>query len=72
MSFLWALAGLAGGEVGAQAPAAGLLFTPPAVPFPKESTKNGCPARAGQAAAEVRLEDYDGPVKKTVGNLRHR
>ena len=67
MSFLGALAGLAGGEVCAQAPPAPLQ-QPPAVPFPEEATKNAA-APCVQPPPMVRLEDYDGPLKKTVGTF---
>jgi hypothetical protein len=67
MSLLGALAGLAGGEVCAQAPPAPLQ-QPPAVPFPEEATKNAA-APCVQPPPMVRMEDYDGPLKKTVGTF---
>jgi len=67
MSFLAALAGLAGGLVCAQEPPAPPQ-QPPAAPFPQEATKNGA-APCVQPPPMVRLEDYDGPLKKTVGTF---
>jgi len=66
MSFLGALAGLAGGVVCAQGPPA--PPQPPAAPFPEEATKNAA-APCVQPPPMVRLEDYDGPLKKTVGTF---
>ncbi len=67
MSFLAVLAGLAGGVVCAQAPPAPPQ-PPPAAPFPEEATKNAA-APCVQPPPMVRLEDYDGPLKKTVGTF---
>jgi hypothetical protein len=66
MSFLGALAGLAGGVVCAQGPPA--PPQPPAAPFPEEAKKNAA-APCVQPPPMVRLEDYDGPLKKTVGTF---
>ena len=67
MSFLAVLAGLAGGVVCAQEPPAPPQ-PPPAAPFPEEATKNAA-APCVQPPPMVRLEDYDGPLKKTVGTF---
>ena len=67
MSFLGALAGLAGGVVCAQGPPAPPQ-QPPAVPLREEATKNVA-APCVQPPPMVRLEDYDGPLKKTVGTF---
>jgi hypothetical protein len=67
MSFLGALAGLAGGVVCAQGPPAPPQ-QPPAVPLHEEATKNVA-APCVQPPPMVRLEDYDGPLKKTVGTF---
>jgi len=67
MSFLAVLAGLADGVVCAQEPPAPPQ-QPPAAPFPEEATKNAV-APCVQPPPMVRLEDYDGPLKKTVGTF---
>jgi hypothetical protein len=67
MSFLPALAGLAGGVVCAQGPPAP-PHQPPAAPLHEETTKNVA-ASCVQPPPMVRLEDYDGPLKKTVGTF---
>ena len=58
-SFLVALAGLAGGKVYAQDLPA---------PFTEEATKNAV-APCVEPPPMVRLEDYDGPLKKVVGTF---
>ncbi len=67
MFFLAALAGLAGGVVCAQGPPAPPL-PPPAAPLHEEATKNVA-APCVEPPPMVRLEDYDGPLKKTVGTF---
>src|SRR6266576_7144238 len=67
MFFLAALAGLAGGVVCAQRPPAPPL-PPPAAPSHEEATKNVA-APCVEPPPMVRLEDYDGPLKKTVGTF---
>src|SRR6202047_3584549 len=67
MSILPALAGLAGGVVCARGPPAAPQ-QPPAAPFAEEATKNAA-APCVQPPPMVRLEDYDGPLKKTVGTF---
>lgn len=68
MSFLAALAGLAGGVVcGAQEPPTSPQQLP-AVPSREEATKNVA-APCVEPAPIVRLEDYDGPLKKVVGTF---
>jgi len=67
MSFLAALAELAGGAACAQGPPAPPQQAP-AAPFPEEATKNAS-ASCVQPPPMVRLEDYDGPLKKTVGTF---
>jgi len=69
MSFLAALAGVAGGTLGAQerpTPAPGQQ--PAAAPFNEEATKNVA-APCVEPSPMVRLEDYDGPLKKVVGTF---
>ncbi len=69
MSFLAALAGVAGGTLGAQerpTPAPGQQ--PAAAPFNEEATKNVA-APCVEPPPMVRLEDYDGPLKKVVGTF---
>jgi hypothetical protein len=65
--FLAALAGLAGGVVCAQGPPAAPQRPTPA-PFEEEAAKNGT-APCLQPAPMVRLEDYNGPLKKVVGTF---
>lgn len=67
VSFLVALAVLAGGTVCAQEPPA-LPQQPPAAPSQEEASKNVA-APCVQPAPMVRLEDYDGPLKKVVGTF---
>ncbi len=69
MSFLAALAGLAGGVACAQGPLASPQ-QPPAAPSPlqQEATKSVA-VPCVQPAPMVRLEDYDGPLKKVVGTF---
>jgi hypothetical protein len=67
MSILPALAGLAGGVVCAQGPPAPPQQSP-AAPLQEEATKNVA-APCVQPPPMVRLEDYDGPLKKTVGTF---
>src|SRR6266849_10948822 len=69
MFFLAVLGGVAGGVVCAQQPPAP---APPqqiaAAPLPEEGVKNGA-AACVQPAPMVRIEDYDGPLKKVVGTF---
>ena len=67
MSFLAALAGLAGSVVCAQEPPAPPQ-PPPAEPFTEEATKNAA-APCVEPPPMVRIEDYDGPLKKVVGTF---
>jgi len=67
MSFLAALAGLAGGVLCAQEPPAPPQ-QPPAMPFSEEATKNVA-APCVEPPPMVRIEDYDGPLKKVVGTF---
>ncbi len=67
MFFPAALASLAGGVVCAQGPPAPPL-PPPAAPLHEEATKNVA-APCVEPPPMVRLEDYDGPLKKTVGTF---
>jgi hypothetical protein len=67
MSFLAALAGLAGGVAYAQEPPPPPQ-QPPTAPLQEEATKNAL-APCVQPPPMVRLEDYDGPLKKTVGTF---
>jgi len=67
MSFLAALAGLAGGVVSAQEPPVPAQQQP-AVPFTEEATKNAA-APCVEPPPMVRIEDYDGPLKKVVGTF---
>jgi len=67
MSFLVVLAGLAGGMVCAQEPPASPQ-PPPATPLQEEASKKVA-APCVQPAPMVRLEDYDGPLKKLVGTF---
>ena len=62
-----ALAGLAGSVVCAQEPPAPPQ-PPPAVPFTEEATKNAA-APCVEPPPMVRIEDYDGPLKKVVGTF---
>jgi hypothetical protein len=62
-----ALAGLAGGVVCAQEPTAALQQAP-AVAMEEEATKNVA-GQCVQPAPMVRLEDYNGPLKKIVGQF---
>src|SRR6266852_2322256 len=69
MSFLAALAGLAGDAVYAQEPPAPASpQQPAAAPFNEEATKNVA-APCVEPPPMVRLEDYDGPLKKVVGTF---
>jgi hypothetical protein len=65
--FLAALAGLAGGVVCAQGPPAPPQ-QPPAAPLQITAAKNVA-APCVQPAPMVRLEDYNGPLKKVVGTF---
>jgi hypothetical protein len=66
-SFLAALAGLADGKVYAQdLPAPASARQPRAAPFTEEATKSAV-APCVEPPPMVRLEDYDGPLKKLVG-----
>src|SRR5712664_2822333 len=67
MSLLVVLAGLAGGVVRAQGPPAPPQ-QPPAAPLQEEATKNAA-APCVEPPPMVRLEDYDGPLKKVVGTF---
>jgi hypothetical protein len=67
MSFLAALAGPAGGMVCAQGPPSPPQQQPAAV-LQEEATKNAA-APCVQPPPMVRLEDYDGPLKKLVGTF---
>ncbi|MHB8503415.1 MAG: hypothetical protein ACYDHE_21035 [Candidatus Acidiferrales bacterium] len=69
MSFLEALAGMAGGMVCAQEPPAPPQQPPAAsAPLQAEGSKN-VTAPCVQPAPMVRLADYDGPLKKLVGTF---
>jgi hypothetical protein len=70
MSFLVALAGLAGDVLCAQGPPAPPPQQPPVAPAPsqEEATKNVA-AACVEPPPMVRLEDYDGPLKKVVGTF---
>jgi hypothetical protein len=68
---LAALAGLAGGVAGAQeapVPAPAPAQQPAATPLQEEATKNVA-APCIQPPPMVRIEDYDGPLKKVVGTF---
>ena len=68
-SFLVALTGLAGGMVYAQdQPAPAIPQPPAAVPFEEEATRNVA-APCVEPPPMVRLEDYNGPLKKVVGTF---
>jgi len=68
-SFLAALAGLASGKVYAQElPAPAPAQQPVAAPFTEEVTKNAV-AACVEPPPMVRLEDYNGPLKKVVGTF---
>ncbi len=67
MSLLVVLAGLAGGVVRAQGPPAPPQ-QPPDAPLQEEATKNAA-APCVEPPPMVRLEDYDGPLKKVVGTF---
>ncbi len=67
MSFLAALAGLAGCMVCAQVPPAPPQQAPAAL-FPEEATKNVA-APCVEPPPMVRLEDYNGPLNKVVGTF---
>jgi len=69
MSFWPALAGLAGGVVCAQErPAPAPAQQPAAAPLQEEAMKNAA-APCVEPAPMVRIEDYDGPLKKVVGTF---
>jgi hypothetical protein len=71
MCFLVALSGLAGGVACAQElpePPAPAQQQPAAAPLQEEATKN-LAAPCIQPPPMVRIEDYDGPLKKLVGTL---
>src|SRR5260370_13625874 len=70
MSFLAALAGLAGGAVCAQG-SPDPPQQPPAAPLLEEASKNVA-APCIEPAPMVRLEDYGGPLKKVVGTFTRR
>src|SRR5260370_23178806 len=67
MSFLAALAGLAGGAVCAQG-SPDPPQQPPAAPLLEEASKNVA-APCIEPAPMVRLEDYDRPLKKVLGTF---
>src|ERR1035437_679687 len=67
MYFLAALAGQASSTVCAQEPPA-LTQQPSAAPLQKETTNNVA-APCVQPAPMVRIEDYNGPLKKVVGTF---
>jgi len=68
-AFLAALAGLADGAVYAQeASAPAPAQQPAAAPFNEEATKNAT-APCVEPPPMVRIEDYDGPLKKMVGTF---
>src|SRR6266851_5379885 len=67
MSLLVVLAGLAGGVVRAQGPPAPPQ-PPPDAPLHEEAVKNVA-APCVEPPPMVRLEDYDGPLKKVVGTF---
>jgi len=67
MSFLAALAGLAGGVVFAQG-SPDPPQPPPDAPLHEEAVKNVA-APCVEPAPMVRLEDYDGPLRKVVGTF---
>jgi len=66
-SLLVVLAGLAGGVVRAQGPPAPPQ-QPPDAPLQEEATKNAA-APCVEPPPMVRLEDYNGPLKKVVGTF---
>lgn len=66
-SVLAALAGLASGVLRAQEPPVPIQ-EPPSAPLQKEATKNVA-APCIQPAPMVRMEDYNGPLKKVVGTF---
>ncbi len=69
MSFLAALAGLAGGAVYAQEPPAHPPAPQPAAaPLQEEAVQNAA-APCVEPPPMVRIEDYDGPLKKVVGTF---
>jgi hypothetical protein len=69
ISFLAALAGLAGGVACAQEPPASPQH-PPAAPVPlQQPAPMNVPASCVQPAPMVQLQDYDGPLKKLVGTF---
>jgi len=69
MSFLAALAGLAGGAVYAQeAPAPAVPPQPASTPLQEEAIQNVV-AACVQPAPMVGIKDYDGPLKKLVGTF---
>jgi hypothetical protein len=67
ISFLVALAALAGPIAGAQDPPAASQ-PPPPVLFPEEATKNAT-APCVEPPPMVRIEDYNGPFQKLVGTF---
>jgi hypothetical protein len=67
ISFLVALAALAGPIGRAQDPPAASQ-PPPPVPFPEEATKNAT-APCVEPPPMVRIEDYNGPFQKLVGTF---
>jgi len=68
MAFLVAVAGLSGGVAWAQETPSPAPEQPAAAPFPEEAIPNVA-APCVQPAPMVRLEDYDGPLKKVVGEF---
>jgi hypothetical protein len=65
---LAALAGLAGGTVYAQEAPAPAPAQPATAPLQEEAIRNAA-APCVQPAPMVRIEDYDGPLKKVVGTF---
>lgn len=68
IAFLAAVEGLSGGVARAQETPSPAPEQPAAVPFPEEAIPNVA-APCVQPAPMVRLEDYDGPFKKVVGEF---
>ncbi len=69
MCFSAALAGLAGGAVYAQAPPAPAPAQQPSAAQLQEEAIQNAVAPCVQPAPMVRIEDYDGPLKKLVGTF---
>jgi hypothetical protein len=66
--WLAALAGLAGGDVCAQEPPPAAPQQAPAAPMQEEAVTNVA-GQCEQPAPMMRMEDYDGPLKKIVGTF---